>query len=393
MKVAFYLDNKGCLGVDFSKPQLGNPGVGGTEYMFSAISYLLSKKKEYEVLFFTTIENVFSYNIKNIIVKSFNDAIIISEKENVDYLVIRTTNKKETYEIINNANIKVIVWGHNFAKFKELNWIANCKNVYRYVCVGKNQLSLLDGHKVYKKSTYIYNCLFNDIYNVDTKNKKKSICYVGSIIKTKGFDVCCRIWRKLYNLGYDIDLNVIGSGSLYNKNVKLGKYGIAKEDFENEFMKYLVDDNNNLISNVHLFGTLGHDRKVDVINSSYIGIPNPSGETETFGISAVEFESLGVPVVTKNACGFRDTVKNGNTGFLCKDEDEMVDKCIELLNNNKLYEKMHKNGIDYSRIFNSEDTIQRWDDLFNNVDSNQLKSIGIFLKIKNLINLILYRQV
>lgn len=38
MKVAFYLPNKFCY-ADCSNVDLGNPGIGGTEYMIIALAY------------------------------------------------------------------------------------------------------------------------------------------------------------------------------------------------------------------------------------------------------------------------------------------------------------------------------------------------------------------
>lgn len=50
MKVAFYLPNKFCY-ADCSNVDLGNPGIGGTEYMIIALAYHLSIcQKKHEIL-------------------------------------------------------------------------------------------------------------------------------------------------------------------------------------------------------------------------------------------------------------------------------------------------------------------------------------------------------
>ena len=43
MKVAFYLENKDIQKVDFTNPELGNPGCGGTQFLFAATPYYLKK--------------------------------------------------------------------------------------------------------------------------------------------------------------------------------------------------------------------------------------------------------------------------------------------------------------------------------------------------------------
>ncbi|MDE6541735.1 MAG: hypothetical protein K2L74_06975, partial [Muribaculaceae bacterium] len=43
MKIGFYLQNANVAEADLSHPLDGNPGVGGTEYMFAAIPYALQQ--------------------------------------------------------------------------------------------------------------------------------------------------------------------------------------------------------------------------------------------------------------------------------------------------------------------------------------------------------------
>ena len=43
LKVAFYLDNDSLGSTDLTNLLDGNPGVGGTEYQFLLVSYLLEK--------------------------------------------------------------------------------------------------------------------------------------------------------------------------------------------------------------------------------------------------------------------------------------------------------------------------------------------------------------
>lgn len=43
MKVCFYLNTHGLEKKIFSNPLLGNPGIGGTEFMFWTISFYLKK--------------------------------------------------------------------------------------------------------------------------------------------------------------------------------------------------------------------------------------------------------------------------------------------------------------------------------------------------------------
>src|SRR5699024_4727723 len=145
-----------------------------------------------------------------------------------------------------------------------------------------------------------------------------------------------------------LSFEVVGSGRLYNRNAKLGTYGIADESYEKEFIKFLIDKNGKILPQVHFHGVLGGEEKLDVMARCAVGIVNPTGETETFGISAIEFEAMGIPVVTRDTGGFRNVVETEKTGFLCNEIDQFVEKIKLLLtwkhDNNKQYAKMCVEG-------------------------------------------------
>lgn len=50
-----------------------------------------------------------------------------------------------------------------------------------------------------------------------------------------------KAWKTVLAAVPDAKLNVIGAGNLYDRNSKLGKYGIAEESYENSFMPYLTE--------------------------------------------------------------------------------------------------------------------------------------------------------
>ena len=161
----------------------------------------------------------------------------------------------------------------------------------------------------------------------------------------------------------DAELNVIGSGKLYSRASKLGKFGIAEESYENQFMPYLVDSNSNIIPSVHFYGVMGAE-KADVIINSSVGVVNPTGRTETFGISALDFESMGVPVVTISKGGFLDTIINKKTGILCENINNISGAIIELLKDDKKNTMYGTAAIELSSQFAPDKIIIKWEELF-----------------------------
>ena len=55
MKIGMYLNNEGHKNVDLHEINLGNPGIGGSEYWFYILAYYLTEYyKDVECVFFTT---------------------------------------------------------------------------------------------------------------------------------------------------------------------------------------------------------------------------------------------------------------------------------------------------------------------------------------------------
>ena len=403
MKIGFYLDNSGFKDVSFLQPELGNPGVGGTQFMISQLSYFYAKNfKEDQVWVFAPYINTVSSKTNNVETKDLEGAIKEAAKIRLDYFVCRSVGDTKIFSLIEKLNLKVIFWGHNYVSFKDALKISRCNQIVQYVCVSHEQCKYLQGHPLSRKATYIYNAINTEIYNTSQfESRSDALCYVGSIIKTKGFEKAAEIWRTLYDQGYSIPFEVIGSGQLYNRNAKLGSYGIADEDYEKEFIKFLVDKDGKVLPPVHFHGVLGGKEKLDVMSQCAVGIVNPTGETETFGISAIEFEAMGIPVVTRDTGGFRDVVESGKTGFLCDEINQFVDKIKVLLDwkreNGGHYSKMCNEAKQFVQDnFDIQKVVLEWHEMFHSpkqfTEKRKLPSVGIVEKSINIVDMLLYRH-
>ena len=143
--------------------------------------------------------------------------------------------------------------------------------------------------------------------------------------------------------------------------MKLGRYGIAEENYENQFMPYLTDGNGQILSSVKFWGVLGEEKN-DVLKHTKVGVPNPSGVSETFCITALEMQAMGCVVTTIDFGGFRNTVYD-KTGILYKNTDELAHCIIEQLN-------AEENDIEgfydfMERHFAFEKVAEDWLNLFN----------------------------
>ena len=87
------------------------------------------------------------------------------------------------------------------------------------------------------------------------------VTYVGSLVPAKGFHRLAQIWPEVISKVPNAELYVIGNGKVYDRNAKLGKYGISQSDYENQFMKYLTDDEGEILKSVHFCGIVGKEKR------------------------------------------------------------------------------------------------------------------------------------
>ncbi len=370
MKICFYLDLSSHKNIDLRNPELGNPGIGGTQFMIWQLAYHINKLTSHEVYLLTEETELLMSDVKSIKVKDIIGAVKKAKEINSDIFIFRAIDSEYLYNLIGSLELQSIAWAHNFSNSKQLKWISQNKSIVRYVCVGKEQYDMLRDHTVYSKSTFIYNGLDFSLYNkVDDVEKKNIICYIGSIVPSKGFHLLAQSWPIIESKYPNAELHVIGSGRLYNSRAGLGQYNIAEKSYEELFIKFLVKEDGSLKKNVKFLGILGGKDKIDAMSKATVGVVNPSGHTETFGIGAVEFQALGVPVVTIGKNGFFDTVKNNVTGILFNHQKEMPKVIIELLTNKLKNESMGLEGERFVKeSFSIEKVVNRWNELFTDIE-------------------------
>ncbi len=387
MKVGFLFEDNGIINKNLLESPKGNPGIGGTSYMYIILAHYINLMyKDVEIVFLReghcqVGDYIKSENIGNI--TNFHKSININS---LDLFVVNAKNIDNNFiDKLNKINTKTIVWGHNYISSHQANLIADCSNIKRMVFVGHQEYDKYIDHRIIKKSTYIYNMFNSDLpefYRFD--DYKPYVTYVGSITRPKGFHILAKYWKQVIAEVPEAELHVIGGGNLYSFSSRLGKYGIADEEYENEFMPYLTNEKGNILKSVVFHGVMGQE-KAEIYHHTAVGVINPSAETETFGISAVEMSACGIPVVTRRMYGLIDTVKNKETGLLFDKYDDFPKLIVKLLKDKKLNEQYGKNGIDFVKIFAPEIITEQWYKLFNDIITDKNPKI-IFPKDNYLVD-------
>lgn len=365
-KIAFFIPNKGFCSRDLSNVEKGNPGIGGSEFSAILIASNLSKDKNYNITLLCEEKGTFPPKLKVKACGGLEQSLKYAEKETYDYFVL---DAKFFYKelLIRFYNVKFVAWANCFIEPYKYRLFAQYDNIIKVVNVGYHQHELLKKTIVGEKSTYIYNAVpsafLKNITILPIKKRKHNVIYIGSLHKAKGFHLLAKAWPKILEQVPDAQLYVVGSGHLYGENTKLGKWQIAQESYECEFMPYLTNKEK-ILPSVHFMGIMGEE-KYQLLNECKVGVPNPSGVSETFGYTAVEMELMGCIVTTVSCPGYLDTVFDKRNLYI--KTDELAYKVIELLNAETIeYDEV----LSFVSKFSVDEIIKTWESFFASLKKN-----------------------
>lgn len=120
------------------------------------------------------------------------------------------------------------------------------------------------------------------------------------------------------------------------------------------------------------YGVKGGKEKEAIIKGASVGVANPTALSETFCVSAVEFEMLGIPVVAKAKNSFFDVIHNFKSGFLFKTKLGLVFYTVLLLKMDKLNRTMGKNGYKFvSKKFDNKNISTEWNNLLFDINEGR----------------------
>lgn len=364
MKVALYLDDNGFYNLDLRFPEKGNNGVGGTQYCFLMLAYELVKNTNIEVCIYHHNTNHLPVGTVDRIVRDWEEMLSIAREQ--DIFVFKADDKKARLDLMQKYNLNCVAWAHNYLLADRLKQLTSNSAIKRVVFVGKEHYDRYIDHDVINKSIYIFNMFPSKSFEARPLPNEYSVTYTGSLVDGKGFHVLAKAWKMVLKKVPNAKLYVIGNGKLYNRNSKLGPLGVSDIEYEKKFVPHIME-NGKLLDSVHFLGTLGSEKK-DVYRKTKVGVMNPSGITETFGLSAVEMEACAIPVVTKAKNGLYDTVKNGETGYLIKNEKQLAKRIIKLLLDDELNRDLGMRAKDFvESSFDPQIIVKEWEELFKDV--------------------------
>lgn len=378
MNIGIYFENETLKDIDYSTIQNGNPGISGTMLQFAILITYLSKafkNDSTKVTQFCQVESKIS-SCPQILVNNEKDLIYRCLNESIDFLIMRDRDSSLFFNTIIQTDLKVIFWGHNYYFFEKAKLISNCSNIIHNVFVSNQMMLRYIDHEIVFKSSFIFNMSPFKKNNPTSKNIENvildEISFIGAIVPSKGFHKLAKIWKSLLLEFPSLKLNVIGSGSLYDRSTQLGSFGVAEHEYEKKILKYLSDDKGVVLDSVLFHGNLNSTQIDTLLKRTAVGIINPSGNTETFGVSALDFARNGVPVISKKKNGLLDSIIDKQTGLLISYQFNFKTAIKKLLINTRYREKLAINSIKHSIKFDPKFIIPQWLELLKKLEQNNL---------------------
>jgi len=214
----------------------------------------------------------------------------------------------------------------------------SCKGIVSVSNACANSIKRRYIFKESKKISFIYNSLYNSpINNIKSYVKEKYkithnskiILMIGTFEPRKGHEYLINAMIEVFQAHKHLNLFIIGSGT----------------EKETDHIESLVRG--------YKWGWRVHFTGFITDLSEYMSIADivviPSQSYESFGLTAIEAMSYGVPIVSTNIGGLPETIgENGHCGFHTNIDDinGFSRNIIRLIKDERLAKKMGKNGID-----------------------------------------------
>lgn len=183
----------------------------------------------------------------------------------------------------------------------------------------------------------VYNAVDRDAYHYlpDRKASAPLVGYLGRIKRYKSVNHLIQAFEIVRRAIPEAKLLIIGDG-----------------DHLPELKKLVV--RLKLDQTVTFAGALQHDQKIDSLNQMWLAV-NPSPK-EGWGLTVIEANCCGVPVIAANSPGLRDSVVAGKTGLLYPygDYQRLAELIIEVIQKNELRNYFSKECMTWAQQFDWE---------------------------------------
>lgn len=346
MKIGIYSPYLDCLG-------------GGERYMLTIAEYLsqnhavdifLENKKIKEEVF-----RRLSINLKRV---NFVENIFYSKKDLLKKLIL--TSRYDLIIFLSDGSIPATLAKKNILHFQRPFTNVNGKSALNKLKLSRFQAVICNSKFTKKYIDQEYGIDAEVIYppvqieKFSSEKKKNLIISVGRFTKDPVFNKkqieMVNFFKKISSglSGWRLVLpgGVLAQDKKYFKQVESKAQGLPIDLFANISFNKLKNYYGQAKIYWHAAGFGENERN------------NPAA-MEHFGISTVEAMASGCVPIAFDGGGQRETVDHGRDGFLWKEEKELIDYTLKLVNDEKLRKKMSDEAIKKSKKFSREKFCQK----------------------------------
>lgn len=232
-------------------------------------------------------------------------------------------------------------WIHNFIDQVPVEKAMAEGRINYGVCISANQLGTWWRSPVFSRITNIPNCV--DAASLEGQAtdevRENKIMFIGATRESKGFHDGLRIFLQFHARHPEYKFYVAGGAGLHGSAGPLSANGIFEQDYEDRYLKELLYDQNGILRpEIVLLGRIPRSEVLRHLATTKVALVNPSwtSEPETFCVSAVEAQGMGVPVISTFRGGLPEVIRDGKSGILVKRrEDQSMVAEIERITQNE----------------------------------------------------------
>ena len=244
-----------------------------------------------------------------------------------------------------------VYWIHNFIDRVPVERAMAEGRIDYGVCISANQLGTWWRSRFFSRITNIPNCV--DASNSERRSavgeRENKIMFIGATRESKGFHDGLRVFLQFHARHPEYRFYVAGGAGLHGSAGPLSANGVFEQEYEDRCLKELLyDGSGSLRPEIVLLGRIPRSEVLRHLATTKVALVNPSwtSEPETFCISAVEAQGMGVPVVSTFRGGLPEVIQNGKSGILVKSKDDrsMVAAIERITHDEKLAKEFSANG-------------------------------------------------
>lgn len=288
------------------------------EFAYCSIDGPIRKNIESRGIKFIGLDKMGISDLKKAI-QLFKPNIIHAHDMRASFFVAAvSTNEKLIFTIHNNApensklNHKTILFRLAAKKASHIFWVSKSAlhDFYYFKAINS-------------KSSVLYNVINKDSLiqkvNLDKSNYQCDVLFLGRLTPQKNPLRLLKVFRIIIDRKPSAKLFIAGTGEL-------------EQEVKEAAHKLRLDENLTFMGFMDNPYRLVQESKVMIFTSRWEGTP----------MSSLEAMTLGVPIVSTPTDGLMEIVVNGETGYLSDDDNEIAKKCIEIIEDPKIRDKMSK---------------------------------------------------